>query len=73
MKEYNQRFRDLLKKYGTYCPKCGSGDVTSRNAEPMHRCLECAHRFTKDEAAIGKAAAEEVVRRCKLEAESREV
>lgn len=49
-----RRFAKLLDKYGKFCPKCGSGEVSSDNSTPLnHRCLDCGHKFVDAEAIIG--------------------
>ena len=53
---------ELLAKYGKYCPTCGSGEITSRNTEPMHKCLNCKRRFEDRDALIGQEAADVAVK-----------
>jgi len=56
--------QDLLDKYGKHCPKCGSGQVSSRNGGPlMHKCLDCGKRFEDCDALVGKEAAAKVAGR----------
>lgn len=45
----------LLHEHGKYCPSCGSGQITSRNSEPMHTCLSCKQVFEDKDAIIGNA------------------
>jgi uncharacterized protein (DUF983 family) len=53
-------FEELLAKYGKYCPKCGSGQITSNSKPLRHRCLDCDHKFLDKEAVIGLEAAKKV-------------
>lgn len=53
----------FLAEHGKFCPACGSGQVTSRNEEPMHKCLNCHRRFEDRDAVIGQKAADITSRR----------
>jgi hypothetical protein len=55
-------FNELLAKHGKFCPTCGSGQVTSRNTEPMHKCLNCKRRFEDRDALIGQETADVAAR-----------
>lgn len=47
-------FEELLDRYGKFCPKCSSGQISSNNSNPLrHRCLDCGYEFLDHEAIIG--------------------
>lgn len=58
MRPINLTLEELLERYGKYCPKCHSGQVSSDNSTPtQHKCLDCGHKFPDSEAIIGRPAA----------------
>lgn len=50
-------FEELLDRHGKFCPRCGSGRISSDNSTPLnHTCIDCEHKFVDSEAVIGNPA-----------------
>jgi len=50
--------KNLKKLSELLCPQCGSGKLTAKKNEDLHKfeisCIDCSHQFEPDDAAVSE-------------------